>query len=191
MFNILVVDPPELITFILLIIFGLVGGAVVGYFIRVSHHEKSLRKSREEATKIVEDGKKEAEKTKRELVLEAKQEIYALRKEFDNDMRERRQIVMNLEEKVTQREIALNNRSQYIDKREETLDLKEQKLDERKEQLDSLYSKVDELVLEQEAKLQSIGGLTKEQAKDTIMAQVRDSISNEIAAFIREEEDRA
>lgn len=191
MFNLLVVDAPELITFILLIIFGLAGGAVAGYFIRVSHHEKSLRKSREEAAKIVEDGKKEADKTKRELVLEAKQEIYALRKEFDNDMRERRQVVINLEEKVTQREISLNNRSQYIDKREETLDLKEQKLDERKEQLDNLYSKVDELVLEQEMKLQSIGGLTKDQAKETIMAQVRDSISNEIAAFIREEEDKA
>ena len=191
MFNIYVVDTPELITFILLIVFGLIGGVVAGYFIRVAHHEKSLKKSREEAAKIIEDGKKEAEKTKRELVLEAKQEIYALRKEVDNDLRERRQIVINLEEKVTQREIALNNRSQYIDKREETLDLKEQKLDERKEQLDNLYSKVDELVLEQEKKLEQISGLTKEQAKETIMAQVRHSIANEMAAYIREEEEKA
>lgn len=192
MFNIMFnVDTPALITFILLIVLGLLGGAVIGYFIRVSHHEKSLRQSREAAERIVEDGKKEAEKTKRELVFEAKQEILTLRKEFDNDMRERRQVVLNLEEKVSQREIALNNRSQYLDKREIGLDAKEQKYNERKEQLDNQYSKVEELVKEQELKLVSISALSKEQAKEVIMAQVRDSLSNEIATYIRDEEDKA
>src|SRR5690606_30622782 len=192
MFNVLFdVSNDALITFILLIVVGLVIGAIVGYFIRVAQHEKSLRLSREEASRIIEDAKKEAEKTKREHVFEAKQEILALRKEFDNDMRERRQVVLNLEEKVSQREITLNQRSQYLDKREEGLDLKEQRLDERKEQLEIQYSKVEELVKEQEAKLVFVSGLTKDQAKDLIMAQVRDSISNEIAAFIREEEEQA
>src|SRR5690606_27123648 len=36
-----------------------------------------------------------------------------------------------------------------------------------------------------------IAGLTKEQAKDLIMAQVKDSISQEIAQFIRDEEEQA
>ncbi|WP_051614445.1 ribonuclease Y [Acholeplasma equifetale] len=192
MFNILFnVDVPALITFILLIVVGILMGAYIGYMVRVAHHEKSLKASREEAARIIEDGKKEAEKIKREQVFEAKQEILALRKEFDNDVRERRQVVLTLEEKVTQRENALNNRSQYLDKREESLDLKEQKLDERKEQLDGLYSKVEELVKEQEEKLVFIAGLTKEQAKDLIMAQVKDSISQEIAQFIRDEEEQA
>ncbi|MBN3490573.1 ribonuclease Y [Acholeplasma equirhinis] len=192
MFNILLVEESTmLITSILLTVVGLAIGAIVGYFIRVAHHEKSLRLSREEASRIIEDAKKEAEKTKREHVFEAKQEILALRKEFDNDMRERRQVVINLEEKVSQRETSLNQRSQYLDKREEGLDLKEQRLDERKEQLDIQYSKVEELVKEQEAKLVFVSNLTKEQAKELIMAQVRDSISNELAAYIREEEDKA
>lgn len=192
MFNLLFnVGTSELIAFILLVVLGIIAAGVGGYFLRVKHHEKSMTRSREEASRIIEDGKKEAERTKREHVFEAKQEILALRKEFDNDVRERRQVVLNLEEKVSQREITLNNRSQYLDKREEGLDSKEQKLDERKVQLDNQYSKVEELVKEQEAKLISIAQLTKEQAKDLIMAQVRDSISNEIATFIREEEDKA
>jgi ribonuclease Y len=58
-------------------------GFVTGYFIRVWQREKSLKQTRELTEKIVEDGKKEAEKAKRESVLEAKQEIFALRKEFD------------------------------------------------------------------------------------------------------------
>ncbi len=192
MFNILFnVDTPALITFILLIVLAILVGAVVGFFIRVVQHEKSLRLAREEAERIIEDGKKEAEKTKREQVFEAKQEILTLRKEFDMDVRERRQVVINLEEKVSQREVALNNRSQYLDKREVGLDLKEQKHNERKEQLEELYSKVEELVKEQELKLVSISALSKEQAKELIMGQVRDSVSNEMAQYIRDEEDKA
>jgi ribonucrease Y len=78
--------------------------------------------AKEMAEKIVEDGKKEAEKAKRESVLEAKQEIFALRKEFDNDMRERRQVSLSiLKDKVSQREDTLNRRAIHLDKREETL----------------------------------------------------------------------
>src|SRR5690606_3063668 len=153
-------------TFILLIVVGIAGGFVAGYFVRVAHHEKSVGLSRGENTRIIGDGKKEAEEKKREVVFEAKQENLGLRKDFDNDMRERRQVVINLEEKVSQRENSLNNRSQLLDKREENLNSKEQKLDERKEQLEIQYSKVEELVKEQETKLIDISGLTKEQAKD-------------------------
>jgi ribonucrease Y len=166
-------------------------GVLLGYFLRVWQREKNLRASRELAEKIVEDSKKEAEKSKRESVLEAKQEIYALRKEFENDMRERRQVVVTLENKVTQREDTLNRRAIHLDKREETLSLKEEKLDERKEQLEQLNSKVEEVLKEQEEKLMSISNLSIEEARDIIMQRVRENLSDEIATYIKEEEERA
>lgn len=176
-----------LIISILLAVAGFIGG----YFIRVWQHEKSLRISRETADKIVEDGKKEAEKAKRESVLEAKQEIYALRKEFDNDVRERRQVVVTLENKVSQREDTLNRRAVHLDKREETLSLREEKLDERKEQLEQLNSKVEDVLKQQETKLMEIASLSTEEAKEIIMARVRESLSDEIATYIKEEEEQA
>ncbi|HPG42989.1 MAG TPA: ribonuclease Y [Acholeplasmataceae bacterium] len=163
----------------------------VGYFIRVWHHEKSMQASRQAAEKIVEDGKKEAEKAKRESVLEAKQEIFALRKDFDNDMRERRQVVLNLENKVSQREDTLNRRAVHLDKREETLALREDKLEEKRQQLEQLNSKAEEVLKQQEEKLMAISGLTVEEARDIIMTRVRDSISDEIATYIKDEEEKA
>ncbi len=164
---------------------------VVGYFIRVWHHEKNLRQSRATAEKIVEDGKKEAEKAKRESVLEAKQEIFALRKDFDNDVRERRQVVLNLENKVSQREDTLNRRALHLDKREETLALREEKLEEKREQLEQLNSKAEEVLQQQEDKLMEISGLTVEQAREIIMQRVRESLSDEIATYIKDEEEKA
>src|SRR3989339_69473 len=155
----------------------IVGALVVGYFIRVWHHEKSIKTSRATAEKIVEDGKKEAEKAKRESVLEAKQEIFALRKEFDNDVRERRQVVLNLENKVSQRE--------------DTLALREEKLEEKRETLEQLNSKAEEVLKQQEEKLMEISGLNVDQARDIIMARVRESLSDEIATYIKDEEEKA
>jgi ribonucrease Y len=169
----------------------IVGALFIGYFIRVWQHEKNLKASRLLSEKIVEDGKKEAEKAKREAILEAKQDIYTLRKEFESDMRERRSVVVTLENKVTQREDALNSRSMHLDKRESTLSFKEEKLDEKKEQLEQLNSKVEDVLKEQEAKLIEISGLTTEDAKEIIMSRVRDQISDEVAAYIRDEEDKA
>ena len=164
---------------------------VIGYFLRVWQHEKNLKQTRELAEKIVEDGKKEAEKAKRESVLEAKQEIFALRKEFDNDLRERRQVVVTLETKVSQREDTLNRRAVHLDKREETLALREEKLDEKRDQLEQLNSKAEEVLRQQEEKLIEISSLSVEQASEIIMTRVRESLSDEIATYIKDEEERA
>jgi ribonuclease Y len=176
---------------ILSILLTAIVSVFVGYFVRVWHHEKSLRQTRIEAEKIVEDGKKEALKLKKESVLEAKQEIFTLRKEFDNDIKERRQVVVTLENKISQREDALNSRSIYFDKREESLASKELKLEERKEQLEQLHSKMEDQIKEQELKLIEISNLTYEQARDILMGRVKDSMSDEITTYIRDEEEKA
>ena len=106
-------------------------------------------------------------------------------------MKARRQVVIQLENKVSQREEALNNRSVYLDKREESISNKEQKLEERKEQLEQLNSKMEIALKEQETKLQEISNLSVDQAREIIMKRVEDSMADEIANFIREEEDKA
>lgn len=166
-------------------------GLGLGYMIRVWQHDKSIKASHALAEKIVEDGKKEVEKAKKESILEAKQEIFALRKDFENDMRERRQVVITLENKVSQRDENLNNRALHLDRREESLSGREEKLDERKEQLEQLNSKAEEILKEQETKLAEISNLSVDQARDIIMDRVRENMADEIASYIKEEEERA
>jgi ribonuclease Y len=106
-------------------------------------------------------------------------------------MRERRQVVVNLESKVSQREDTLNRRAVHLDKREETLALREEKLEERRQQLEQLNSKAEEVLKQQEEKLMEISGFTIDQAREIIMARVRESLSDEIATYIRDEEEKA
>ena len=191
MFNTFLRIEVVIISSLLAFVVAIILGIVAGYFIRVKKHEKSLQESRNVAKKIVDDGTKESEKIKREMIFEAKQEIHTQKKDLEIEVSQRRQEVKFLEEKIHLREEVLNNRSNNLDKRETVLDTKESKLDEKKEALEQLNSKVEELVKEQEIKLEKVGALTKQEAKDIIMNNVRESISSEITAYIKEEEEKA
>jgi ribonuclease Y len=166
-------------------------GLISGYFYRVKQHDKSLQMARDKVEGIIAEGKLASEKLKKETIYEAKQEIQDLKREAAKDIEERRTVVKELENKLTQREESLDRRSLNLDKREESLNVKESKLDDKKIELEQLNNKVDELLAQQQAKLVEIAGLNKEQAREIIMNQVKDSMSQEIALYIKEEEEKA
>jgi Tfp pilus assembly major pilin PilA len=47
---------------------------------------------------------KEAEKLKKEAILEARQNIFDQKREFERDMKERKQVVLDFETKISQRD---------------------------------------------------------------------------------------
>ncbi len=176
---------------VLISVLVLVVGTIVGYFVRVVMHDKTLAEARQLVENIISDGKKEAEKLKKDAIAEAKEDISLARKNAEHDIRERKNIVIELESKVSQREESLDRRSSNMDRREEVLSVKEQKLDDKKSELEQLNIKVDELLKQQELKLHEIAALTQEEARKIIMDEVRDSLSLEITAYIKEEEEKA
>lgn len=184
-------EPLQIVIFTLVALIMLGLGFFIGYIFRIKQHDGGLKKSEEEKKSIIEEGRKEAEKAKKESILETKQEIHNLKKDADKEIKERKQEVVELENKLNQREDLLNRRSESLDRREDSLNLKESKLDERKKSLDELNSKVEEVLLKQEAKLVEISGVSREQAHDMIMAQVREKMSYEISNYIKEEEEKA
>lgn len=178
---------PIVISSLLTLLFGL----AIGFFIRVKIYEKSMRETREKVEKIVNDGIKEADAHKKETIESAKKEIFTLRKEFEDDMRERRQIVVNLEERLDQREKSLDRRVSLVDRREELLAAKEIRIEERNDELEQLNSKVEDTLREQKEKLDEIANLTEEEARDIIFNKVKDDMADEIAQYIHYAEEEA
>lgn len=176
---------------VLCLIFGLIIGLVVGYFVRVKIHEKTFAHTKAEAEKIIAMAETEAEKKKRDAIVEGKQEIADLKSEADRDIKERRIAVVDLENKLNQREETLDRRAINLDRREEMLNTKENKIDEKKAELEQQNNKVEAILKQQEQKLIEIAALTKEEAKTIIMDRVHEEMSLEIATYIKEEEEKA
>jgi len=173
-------------------------GFGLGYYI----FYKGYQKAGKTAAKLIEEAKRLAEENRKNTLLETKQELFrlkqenekelkALKLEVEREIKEKRRAVAELEQKLVQREERLDNRSANLDKREELLSKKEQALDERKKDLEIQFSKVDALIEEQNQKLLQISGLTIDEARSLVLEQAEKDMSLEIAAIIKDAEEKA
>ena len=166
-------------------------GVVAGYFIRKSVAEAKIAGAKDAAEKILEDAKRDAESLKKEALLEAKDEIHRLRTETERELRERRNELQKQENRLLQKEENLDRKDDTLDKRELSLEKKEDSLNQRQQHIEQMESKVEEMVREQQAELERISGLTKDEAKAIILDQVKQELSHDIAVMVKETENRA
>jgi ribonucrease Y len=176
---------------IISILLGLFVGAVVGYLIRKSIAEAKITGAKNAAEQILEDARREADALKKEALLEAKDEIHKLRTEAEREVRERRNELQKQENRLLQKEENLDRKDESLDKREALLEKKEDSLNKRQQHIEEMESKVDEMVRAQQAELERISSLTREEAKSIILERVEKELSHEIAMMIKESENRA
>ena len=166
-------------------------GIFLGFLVNKNILNKNLKNSQEEAKKLLENAKFEAEKAKNEAISEGKREVNELKRQADQDIKDRKAVVLELENKLDVREDTLDRRSLNLDRREELLNGKESRLDALKADVEKLNIKAEEVLKQQEKKLIEISGLSKEEASKIIMENVRTELGSEIATYIKEEEEKA
>ena len=175
---------------IISILLGLFVGAVVGYFIRKSIAEAKIAGAKSAAEQILEDAKREADSLKKEALLEAKDEIHKLRTEAEREVRERRNELQKQENRLLQREENLDRKDETLNKREALLEKKDDSLTKRQQHIEEMESKVDELVQTQQAELERISSLTREEAKAIILDRTEKELAYDLAVMIKENEIR-
>jgi ribonuclease Y len=172
---------------ILFSIFGLLFGVIVTVIITFI-----LLKSKEKKSdNIIEKAKKEAEKYKRDSILELKEEQLRVKQEFEKEMKEKKEEAKELEERMQARENGIDKRDEMLQNREKLLSDKENSIIQRQKELQNLEDKKNDLIKQEVEKLEKISGLTKEQAKKEIMSIVEDTMTKEIAAYIKDKEAEA
>ena len=140
---------------------------------------------------IIEKAKKEADKLKRDTLLEIKEEQYKIKQETENQIKERKSEIVEAEERLQQRENSIDKRDEILQTRENLLSEKENTLDERQKDIQKLEEKTNEVLKEQLEKLEKISGFSKEEARKLVMKQVEESMTKEIAAYIKDREAEA
>ena len=166
------------------VLISLAIGAIIGIAYRKKVAESKIHSAEEEAKKIVNMAKVEAENLKKTKIIEAKEEIVNSRNELDQEIKERRGEVQRQETRLIQKEENLERRAENYEKKEENLNKREKELEEEKQKIEELHS--------QELKeLQRIASLSKEEAKNILLREVEKDITEEKAAIIREANQKA
>ena len=169
----------ETIIIVAAVLISLVIGILVGVVIRKKIAESKINGAEEEAKKLVELAKIEADNLKKEEIFKAKEEIMNARNELDKEIKERRGEIQKQESRIIQKEENLERRSDNFEKKEKDLEREEQNLNERKQDVENLYT-------EQMKVLQDIAKLTQEEAKNQLLKSVEQDIISEKAALIRD-----
>ncbi|MGM8366458.1 ribonuclease Y [Virgibacillus sp. W0181] len=182
-------DNPLVISILLALI--LIVGIVVGYLIRKSIAEAKISSAEDLAKQIVEEAHRNADASKKEALLEAKDENHTLRQQTEEDIRERRLELQRQEDRLMQKEENLDRKSVTLDKRELVLENREQTLTEKQQQIEETESKVETMWNKQQMELERISGYTTDQAKKVLLERVEKEVTHETALMIKEAENNA
>ncbi len=169
---------------IILPVAAVVIGALLGYIYRRNVAETKIGRAEESVRRLVADAQKKAEAVKKETVLEAKEEIHALRVEFDRETKERRNEIQRVERRLIQREETLDKKMESVEAKEEQTTKRLSEISKRKEDIDKTFA-------EQVEQLEKISGMTIEESKALLLEKVEQETRREMAVYVREIEYRA
>ena len=166
---------------------GLVVGVAVGFPVGMGYRKKiaeaKIGSAETEAKRLVNDAMKAADAKKKEILLEAKDEILRNRTDAENEIRERRADVQRQERRLQQKE-------EQFDRRSDAFEKKENELAEKIRKAEDMQTEVAEIKRGQLAMLEKISGYTVDQAKKELLDQLSTEITHETAVIIRENQER-
>ena len=169
--------------YILLIAVGVLAVAAIFFLVGVAYRrkvaEREIGNAETEATRIINEAIKGGENKKREMLVEAKEEIHKSRTEYEKEVKERRAELQKQERRLQQKE-------ESLDKKLDAFDRKEEELRKRQAAIASTQEEVNLIKKSQLEVLEKISGLTQEEAKNQLLQTLENDVRHDSAVKIRE-----
>ena len=162
-------------------------GAIVFFLIGISYRkkvaEREIGNAETEARRIINEAIKSGENKKREMLVEAKEEIHKSRTENDKEIKERRSDLQKQERRLQQKE-------ESLDKKLDAFERKEDDLRRRQQTVAATQEEVNLIKKSQLEMLEKISGLSQEDAKAYLLKNIESEVTHEAAMKIKEIEAR-
>jgi ribonucrease Y len=176
---------------IVMAVVGVVVGAIIAY-LAVSMKVASAEKSKEgTAQDILKKAQTEAEEVKKKAEERAKQIVRDEKNQLEAEMEKKKKHLTDFERGLTKKEVALEQKTEQIQKETEKVKAKETEIDTRVQKLDAEIKKNVEIQDELANKLTQVAGLTKDQAKNELIAQVEEEARLDAAKRVKRIEEEA
>ncbi|MDR2797335.1 MAG: ribonuclease Y [Treponema sp.] len=159
-------------------------GLTLGWTIRWLYARFQLTTSEQQAERIKQDAIKEAEAKKKEILLEAKEQVIREKNQQERETRERRAELQRYERRVVQKEETIDKKTNQLERIEQGLAEKEKKIRER----EGVLEREEERYREE---LKRISGLSVEAAKALIIQNLESEARHDAQGLINKIEQDA
>ncbi|MCA6073080.1 MAG: Rnase Y domain-containing protein, partial [Endomicrobium sp.] len=163
------------------VIVTVLAALAAGYVLRLIYAKVNAKSTEQISERIIKEAKMMAETKSKEALLEAKVIVDRERKEFDKEIKERKQSVQNMENRLNQREENLYRKIDALDRREKDLIGKEKNLSIKEQSLAIKFSEIDKIKEENRKVLEKISGMTREEAKKTLINEMEEEAKQAMA----------
>jgi len=163
---------------------GVILGTGVGYVVRKKVAEKQIGSAEEKAQEIVKTARLRAEAAKKEMIIEAKDEVHKSRVDLEKEIKDRRNEISRAERRQIQREENLDKKISSLDKKEDQIQRKIKETSDKKAEIDRLHQI-------QMTELERISGLTRDEAKSQLLSEVEKDIRHDSIVMMKEIENKA
>ena len=165
---------------VIAVVAGVVAAASA-FFAGVSYRRKTaeakIGSAEEEAKRLINDAMKAAQQKRKEALIEAKDEAFQLKAEADKEIKERRSELSRQERRLDQKEEAM-------DRKTAVLEQKETDLAKRSELVEARLDEIEQIKARELDKMETIAGLTAEDAKQLLLNRLDEQLTHEKAMHI-------
>ena len=162
---------------------GFLIGAIIFFFAGIAYRKKvaelEIGGAENEARRIINEAIKSGESKKREMLVEAKEEIHKSRTENDKELKDRRTELQKQERRLQQKEETLDKKLDAHERKEDELRRKQQAVAAAQEEAERIKKNQLEM-------LEKISGLSQEDAKAYLLKNIESEVRHEAAMKIKE-----
>ncbi|TVR75424.1 MAG: ribonuclease Y [Marinilabiliales bacterium] len=135
---------------------------------------------------MIKEAELEAEVIKREKIMQAKEKFYQLKSEHEKLINEKNNKINQTEQKLRQRESALSQRIADSQKEKQEVEAIRENLKAQIELVDKKSEEMERLHKQQVEKLESISGLSGDEAKEQLVESLKEEAKTEAMSYINE-----
>lgn len=164
-------------------------GVFAGVILKKKMDAGAVKGAESKAETVLNNAKKDAEVVAKEAEMKSKDLIYQAKQEADKDSAERKREFQSLEDRLRHKEESIDKKFESIDKRSEELNKRESSITHLKTDLEDKIIKYDDVIAEEKNKLESMSGISKEEAKKQLLDVMESEAKLEAGKTLKRIED--
>jgi ribonuclease Y len=164
---------------------------LVWYLIKIRFVNRRILEVEKQTTELKDAAKKDAERLKKERLLEAKDEIFNWRVAAEKEVQAQRTKAADLEKGLQEKEQRLRREIRRVDRKRREIDQRVRSLKRREVQVEESQAAAKQLVEEQTRRLESVAGMTSEDAKKLLIQNVESEARRDAALLAKRIEEEA
>jgi len=164
--------------------FGIILGLAVGYAAYYVVMKATGRDAARKRDRIVSDARREADQIKREIEVQARQEVLGLREQFEREMQEVRKELRQAERRLEKREDGLDKKQDAVSKKEKYVETAEKNLAQSRRELTERQAELDRLIEQQTAELYRVGTMSRDEARQVLLSRIQQEVEQDCMEMI-------